>query len=242
MMHKKPGLLLLPNLLDEEGAAEAFLPASIFQAVPHIDGLIAESEKGGRKFLKRFTFPAPKTFRDVPIALLNEHTTGKELERLLSPLIKGECWGVVSDCGLLCLADPGAKLVQSARQLGIEMEAFVGPSAIIMALLLSGFSGQSFAFHGYLEREASKLKGQIQLLEKRAQQEKSTQIFIEAPYRNQKLLEYLLAVLQDKTRLCFACDLTMSSQEVFVKTVAAWKKATLPFLDKRPAVFLVDSP
>ena len=239
MIRKKIGLFLFPNLLDEEGSAEAFLPASIFQVVPQIDGLIAESEKGARRFLKRFNFPAPKTFRDIPIALLNEHTTDKELDSLLSPLIKGECWGVISDCGMPCLADPGAKLVQSARQLGIEMEAFAGPSAIIMALLLSGFSGQSFAFHGYLEREAAKLKSQIQLLEKRSQQEKMTQIFIEAPYRNQKLLEQIVNVLQDKTQLCVACDLTMPSQEVFVKTVAVWKKSNLPFLDKRPAVFLL---
>src|SRR3990172_12045953 len=106
MIRKKPGLLLLPNLLDEEGAAEAFLPASIFQAVPLIDGLIDESEKGARKFLKRFVFPAPKTFRDVPIALLNEHTTDKELDSLLFPLVKGGCWGGGSDFWLPFLLNP----------------------------------------------------------------------------------------------------------------------------------------
>src|SRR5437868_326772 len=105
----KGALLLLPNLLGEESSL--FLPSIVEQVVQNIDGLIAESEKGGRYFLRRFSFPEPKIFRDIPIRLLNEHTTEKEVKLLTEPLLKGERWGLISDCGLPCLADPGAKLV-----------------------------------------------------------------------------------------------------------------------------------
>jgi 16S rRNA (cytidine1402-2'-O)-methyltransferase len=234
-------ILLFPNVLDEAAKTEAFLPASVFQAVSQIDALIAESEKGGRYFLRRFSFPPPKTFRDIPLFLLNEHSTDQDIDLLLKTLGTGKCWGLVSDGGLPCVADPGAKLVQKARQMGIAIEAFTGPSAITQALLLSGLSGQAFAFHGYLEKEQGKLTAQIQTLEKRSKAEKSTQIFIEAPYRNEKLFEHLLRTLQEETLLCVASDLTAASQEVRTQPVRAWKKGSIPTLDKRPTVFLFSS-
>lgn len=229
-------LFLFPNLLSDEGDHRDFLPASVDRAVSTIDGLIAESEKGARAYLRRFSFSAPKTFRDIPIRLLNEHTRSEELVDLLSPLLKGETWGLISDCGLPCLADPGATLVKQAREKGIKIEAFVGPSSLILALMLSGLPAQRFAFHGYLDRDPRK---QISHLEKRAKEEKATQLFIEAPYRSQKLLEQLIATLSSSTMLCVAWDLTMPSQQVISQSVAKWKIGPTPILEKHPTVFLI---
>jgi 16S rRNA (cytidine1402-2'-O)-methyltransferase len=231
-------LLLLPNLLDPNASHQLFFPVSVDQAVATLDGIIAESEKAARHFLRRFSFPEPKTFREVPILLLNEHTKENELEALLEPLKRKERWGLISDAGLPCLADPGARLVLRCHALGIPVEAFIGPSSIVLALMLSGLSGQSFAFHGYLERETPLLMKQIGMLEERARKEKATQVCIEAPYRSGKLLETLVRTLKDDMLLCVAADLTLPSQQVIVQPVARWKKSPLPALDKTPAVFL----
>lgn len=241
MTPKKPTLLLLPNVLGEEAAHELFLPASVDRAVQTLDGLIAESPKGGRTFLRRFSFPPPKTFADIPIELLNEHTPEDQIDPLLQPILRGERWGLVSDAGLPCLADPGAKCVYRARELGIAIEAFVGPSAMTLALMLSGLSGQAFTFHGYLEREPSLRVKEIQALQVASLKKGSTQIFIEAPYRTPKMLETLLKTLSDATLLCVAWDLTLPTQGVICQPIRLWKKKALPLLDKKPAVFLVNA-
>ena len=229
-----PGkLFLLPNLLGEEAVLEDWLPSSVARAISGLDGLIAESEKGGRHYLRRFAFPAPKTFRDIPIVLLNEHT--KEIKELLAPMLQGQTWGIVSDCGLPCLADPGAALVFHAREAHVAIEAFVGPSSLILGLMLSGFPAQRFAFHGYLDRELK----QVAIIEKRSREDKSTQLFIETPYRTQKLLTQLLEKLHPKTQLCIAWDLTLPTQGVITQKVAEWKQKPLPALDKKAALFLI---
>lgn len=235
----KGKLLLLPNVLapEQEGVHE--LPIGLQQQVQDLDGMIAESEKGARYFMRRFTFSKGRTFRDIPIVLLNEHTPEEEIPQLLQPLLKGECWGLVSDCGLPCLADPGAKLVSHARRHAIEVQAFSGPSSIVLALMLSGLPAQSFAFHGYLEREPEKTAAQIRQLQKRSKEDKATQLFIETPYRNQKLFDCLLQNLMPTTLLCVAWDLTLPSQAVICQSVAEWKKSAPPSIHKKPAVFLI---
>ncbi len=224
-------LYLLSNVLGE-GSSKELLPQGMDAVVRSLQGLIAESEKGARVFLRLFGI------RELPCQLLNEHTKSQEMEALLAPLLKGETWGVISDAGLPCLADPGAHLVRHARRNKIPVRAFSGPSSITLALMLSGLSGQSFAFHGYLEREENVLHKQLRALEKRSAQEKETQIFIEAPYRNQKMLQHLLATLNEKTLLSVAWDLTLPSEHVRTESVASWRKHPLPDLHKKPAVFL----
>ncbi len=226
-------LLLFPNLLAEGTSPDQFLPKSLGEAVKTIEGLIAESEKGGRHFLRLFSV------RDLPIKTLSEHTKEKEIDDLLAPLLKGGRWGLVSDCGLPCLADPGARLVFRAKRQGIRVHAFVGPSSITLALMLSGLPAQKFTFHGYLEREEEKLKREIRMLEKRSQQERSTELFIEAPYRNQKMLKTLLDTLHPTTLLSVAWDLTLPTEAVITESVATWKKMTHPDIHKKPAIFLV---
>ncbi len=228
-------LLLFPNLLAEGILPDQVLPRSVGEAARTIEGLIAESEKGGAHFLRLFSIGK------LPIKILNEHTNDREVDELLIPLVQGKRWGLVSDCGLPCLADPGAKLVFRARKRGIIIQAFVGPSAITLALMLSGLPGQKFTFHGYLEREEETLKKQIRLLDRRSQQEQSTELFIEAPYRNQKLLRALLENLQGTTLLSIAWDLTLPSEGVITESVSTWRGKSLPDIHKKPAVFLFSS-
>ena len=223
-------LLLLPNVLDEALPHEPFLPNSVQGAVEQIQGLIVESEKAGRRFLRRFL--SHDRMAALPLKLLNEHTTS--LDELLAPLLQGQTWGLISDAGLPCIADPGSELVWLAQERGVEIETFVGPCSILMALQLSGFSGQRFSFHGYLPRELPDLEKKLHELEKQA----GAQIWIEAPYRSAKMLETLLRVLKPETRLCVAVNLTTPNQRVHSATVSKWRAHSFP-LAKEPAVFLL---
>lgn len=234
---EKPALLLFPNVLGEIKHHEVFLPESVAKAVSSIDGLIAESEKGGRRFLSRFE--TKQLNHMMPLALFNEQTPDSDIDFYLEPIREGQRWGFVSDGGLPCIADPGAKLVRRAKQLGIVVQAFVGPSSIIMALMLSGLSGQQFTFHGYLPKKEDERACAIKRLERNAKKEGYTQIFIEAPYRNKHTLETLLAELNPETVLSIAWDLTLPTQGVLTQKVELWKKSPLPNLDKKCAVFLI---
>lgn len=229
-------LLLLPNLLYKEGDHAHFFAASVDAAVSTLQGLIAESEKEARSYLKRFQFSEGRTFRDIPIALFNEHV--QEVDALLEPLQRGECWGLISDAGLPILADPGSPLVRRAAQLGIHVQAFAGPSSMILALLLSGLPAQRFAFHGYLPHAPTEA---LKRMETRSRTEQATQVFMETPYRNEKLFETLLQVLDERTVLSIACDLTAPSQYVETHSIKTWKKKSRPLLHKRPAVFVMNA-
>lgn len=229
-------LLLLPNLLDESMPYEPFLPASVKTAAASLQGLIAESEKAGRRYLRRFL--GHDEMARLPLRALNEHTANKELDELIAPMERGEVWGLVSDAGLPCLADPGAPLVAKARQKGIGVETFAGPCSIVFALQLSGFFGQKFSFHGYLPREIPELEQKLKELEKRSRSE--TQIWIEAPYRSAKILDAAKRILEPATQLCVAVNLTTPAERVVSQTIQKWKSD--PFsLQKEPAVFLLDS-
>lgn len=231
-----PGkLLLLPNVLDETLAPEPFLPASVGAAVASIQGLIAESEKSARRYLRKFL--SHDAMAKMPLKTLNEHTPAQELSELLKPILNGEIWGLISDAGLPCVADPGSDLVWLAHDKKIPVETLVGPSSIMMALQLSGFCGQRFCFHGYLPREIPELEQKIKELEKRSKNE--TQIWIEAPYRTAKILDVLKKILQPNTRLCIAVNLTTQTERVVSQTMAKWKNFSLS-LEKEPAVFLVN--
>lgn len=233
----KPVLLLLPNLLGDHRHHELFLPASVDKVMATIDGLICESEKAGRRYLGRFNTKKPAS--EIPISIYNEHTSDKDIDFVLEPIREGERWGFISDAGLPCIADPGSKLVQRARQSGIVIQAFVGPSSILLALMQSGLSGQRFTFHGYLKAdEAGRIKD-IKRLESLSQKESYTQIFMEAPYRNMHMLRSLINTLNDQTWLCVAWDLTMPSQAIVSEPVFRWKKMALPNLEKKPAIFLI---
>jgi 16S rRNA (cytidine1402-2'-O)-methyltransferase len=221
-------LLLLPNILSEESTHELFLPPIVKEKALQLKGIIAESEKEARRYLKQFV----PHFREIPIALLNEHTS--EIDLLLKPLLKGETWGLISDAGLPCIADPGHQLVAKARELKIQIQAFPGPSSLMLALMLSGLPAQRFSFHGYLSRDEGELKNQLKKLEK----EEMTHLFIEAPYRSEKMLNILIETLSDKTRLCVASKLTAPQEFVATHSIAKWKQLPKPQINKKPTIFL----
>lgn len=198
-----------------------------------LDGVIGESEKEVRRYLTRFV---PRdVWEKIKIQELNEHTNPKEIEHLLK---SGERWGLISDAGLPCIADPGAPLVALARRKQMEIEAVVGPCSLILALQLSGLEGQRFSFHGYLPRDAAELKAKLIELERVSKKERATQIFIEAPYRSPKLFQTLLETLQPKTLLCVAQNLTAVAQRVNTQSIADWRHSNTVF-EKGPAIFLL---
>ncbi|MBA3602718.1 MAG: SAM-dependent methyltransferase [Parachlamydiaceae bacterium] len=236
---KKAALLLLPNLLGEMRHHQPFLPASVDRAILEMDGLIAESASAGRRYLSRFETLKPTD--EMPIALYNEHSSDSDIDFLLEPLQKGERWGFLSDAGLPCIADPGSKLVRRARLLGINIQAFVGPSSILLSLMQSGLPAQKFFFHGYLDRDSTKRSAEIRRLEIQSKAEEATQIFIEAPYRNMHLMESLLQTLSEETTLCVAWELTTPDQGILSQTIKLWKKSPPPNLAKKNAIFLFHS-
>ena len=229
-------LYLLPNLLDDELSYEPFLPSSVAEAVRSLNGLIAESEKGARRYLRRFV--PHETMASMPMRLLNEHTPASEMSALLDPIERGERWGVLSDAGLPCLADPGAPLVRLAQERGCSVIAFPGPSSLILALQLSGLSGQRFAFHGYLPREVPALEQRLQQIEKRSMQDDATQIWIEAPYRSAKMAQIAIESLHPSCILCIALSITGQGQRIRTQRIEQWRRQ--PFhIEKEPAVFLL---
>lgn len=224
-------LHLLPNLLAEGVDARLFLPSSVDQAVLSLDGLIAESMPGGRRYLKHFKTKVP--IHQLPIALITE-----PVDFLLEPVLKGEQWGVVSDAGLPCLADPGSMLVRRAREKGLELKTYPGPSSLTMSLILSGLPGQRFTFHGYLPKEPAGRKEALIALQTRSKQDKATQIFIEAPYRNAHTFAACLQTLHAQTWLSLGMNLTSPSQIMDTKKIHQWQQAPLQ-LGKSPAIFLI---
>jgi 16S rRNA (cytidine1402-2'-O)-methyltransferase len=228
-------LFLLPNLLSEEGEQE-FFPKGVREAVLSLHGLIAESERGGRRYLRRFC--SHEQMAACPIKILNEHTRTQELDELLSPLKEGENWGLISDAGLPCIADPGAPLVLRAHQIGIPVSTFVGPSAPLLALQLSGLTGQRFAFHGYLPREPTMLAHKLKELEKRSRHDAATQLWIEAPYRSARCTQVAFEQLKPTTLFCIAVHLMSNQQRVSTQTIKQWRKAQFS-LEKEPAIFLL---
>jgi len=220
-------LYLLPNLLDDSLDHVPFLPPSVAEIIPELDGFIVESEKLGRKFIKRFI----QKIQEVPVRVLCEHTTPGEIDLLAAPMQKGEKWGLVSDAGLPVIADPGSRLIRRLHGLKIPVHTFPGPSSIIYALQLSGLSAQSFTFHGYLPRKPHEFERIVNTLP-----ERHTHICIEAPYRTDALQRALISHLPGNALLSVAWDLTLPTQGVCTQKVAIWRKKT-PTLGKVPAVF-----
>ena len=229
-------LFLIPTPLGEEVAFSKIFPDYNSEIVNSIDVFIAEDAKSARRFLKQSGFK--KSFDEITIHLLNEHSKDLDTRNYLDAALKGKNIGLLSDAGCPGIADPGASMVSMAHEKCIQVIPLIGPSSILLALISSGMNGQNFAFNGYLEREHHLLTKQLRELEKRVQQQNQTQLFIETPYRNTKMLETILQTCGNETRLCIACDVTLPTEYIKTRTIAAWKK-NLPDIHKRPAVFVL---
>ena len=228
-------LRCVPTPISGARTAGTDLPAPSLAALADTDYVIAEHAKSARAFLKQL--PLTRPLQSIEIVELNEHTREQAILPMLDPLMAGRDGVLVSEAGCPGVADPGARLVLAAHQAGIQVEPFIGPSALLLALMGSGLDGQRFAFAGYLPTDAAARRERLRELEQRSRRERETELFIETPYRNQVMLEALLAALQPSTWLCVAADLTGPHETLCTRRVAEWR-ASPPRLHKVPTVFL----
>jgi 16S rRNA (cytidine1402-2'-O)-methyltransferase len=230
-----PILYLIPVTLGET-AHERVLPPYNREVLLSLKHFIVEDVRTARRFLKKVE---PSVVIDeLSFTELNEHTLPADVAGMLAPMAAGESVGVMSEAGCPAIADPGADVVAIAQRRGYRVVPLVGPSAILMALMASGFNGQSFAFHGYLPVDASRRAASVKAYEARAYSEDETQIFIETPYRNHRLLEDFVRVCRPSTRLCVACNITCEDEFICTRPVREWAK-DVPDMKKKPAVFLM---
>lgn len=214
------------------------LPSANLSLLNGCRTFIVEELRTARRFLKKAGYVHP--IGEATFFVLNEHTSPVETGAFLDAIERGEDIGLLSEAGLPCVADPGAVAVGMAQQRGIEVIPLVGPSSLMLALMGSGLGGQRFAFVGYLPVERTQRANALRQLESRALHEHQTQLFIEAPYRNDQMLDTLVATLRPPTRLCVACDLTLPTQQIRTATIAQWKRLRPQWhLHKRNTVFLI---
>lgn len=233
----KGKLYLIPTTLGDVPPLEV-LPISIKRAIESIDHYVVENEKTARHFIKKVN--PRKSQPSLQLFALNKFTEVAEIPQFLEPCLAGNDMGILSEAGCPGIADPGAAVVKLAHQKHILVVPLVGPSSIVLALMASGLNGQNFAFNGYLPIDSSERKKEIKRLEKKSKDENQSQLFIETPYRNNKLLEELQRSLHTSTYICVACDLTLNTEYIRTKMVSDWKNENVD-LHKRPAIFIIQS-
>lgn len=228
-------LYLIPVPLAEQASAKSFTPYLV-ETINQIDEYIVENSKTARKFLKEAGLKTPQN--ELIIHDYGKHNRDGDTRDFFKGLLAGKNVGLMSEAGCPGVADPGADIVALAHEKGIRVIPLVGPSSILLALMASGFSGQSFAFHGYLPIDKVQRANKIRELESIAERHHQTQLFIETPFRNNTMLEEILRSCKAETRLCIACDLTAETEFVQTKRIREWK-LKVPDLHKRPAIFLL---
>lgn len=235
MNTKMSTLYLIPTSLGDCNF-DTILPAKNTSVLTDLRYFIVEDLRTARRFLKKSNQSIE--IDNLTFFILNQHTTPEEISDFLKPMFAGNDMGVLSEAGCPAIADPGADVVAIAQQHDFKVVPMVGPSSILLSLMASGFNGQSFAFVGYLPIQPDERSKALKKLESRVYSENQSQIFIETPYRNMKMLEEILKSCQPNTRLCIAVDITMDSEFIKTKTIKEWK-TRLPDLNKRPCIFLL---
>ena len=229
-------LFLIPAYLSEESPVHYFAP-SIKEYILKTDYFFVENEKTARKVIKFF---APeKKQSELKLFLLDKYSESSDLKEAQKLMKSGQDFGLLSEAGLPCIADPGNLMVKWSHENNIKVIPINGPSSIILALISSGFNGQEFTFHGYLPIDREQKKKQIIFLENQVQKSGYSQIFMETPYRNNQLFENLIKFLNPNTKLCIAANINHPTEE-FIKTqkISDWKNKK-PELHKIPAVFVL---
>ena len=228
-------LYLIPTTLGDNDPLEV-LPASVQHQVKRLNTFIVENEKTARRAIKKL---APsKSQPSLKLFLLNKHTDPADIPGFLSPCKEGTDVGLLSEAGCPGVADPGAEIVKIAHRERIQVVPMVGPSSILLAMMGSGMNGQNFTFNGYLPIDKVARKNEIKSLERLSQEKKQAQLFIETPYRNNKMLEDLVQNLHPATRVCIACDLTLSTEFIVTRPISEWAKTKVD-LHKRPTIFIL---
>lgn len=227
-------LFLVPSLLNYD--VPEIIPPAVTNAINLADDFIVENEKSARHFLK--IAGLKKSFQSLSFIVLNEHTDKKDISKFITPLTLGKNIVVLSEAGCPAIADPGSEIVRLAHEKNILVKPIGGMSSIFLALMASGLNGQQFTFHGYFPKDRNDRIRKIKECEQNAWKNNYTHIFIEAPHRNNHLLEDLLNECQPVTLLCIASALTSEKEFVKTKNISAWEK-TIPDLHKIPTVFLL---
>ena len=234
----KGKLYLIPCTLGESPADKNF-PSYNSKLIGQLSYFIVENERTARRFLKKLL---PSINIDsLTFFVLNKRTDSQDLSIYLQPTEAGHSIGLLSEAGCPAVADPGSEIVKIPHQKEIDVIPLIGPSSILLAQMSSGFNGQKFAFHGYLPIDNVDRIKEIKLLESESKAKNQSQIFIETPFRNNKLLESLKQSLSPNTQLCIACDLTLDTEFIKTKSILEWKKQNID-LNKRPCIFIIYVP
>ena len=228
-------LFLIPTTLGDNEPLEV-LPISIKKVIEKLHVYIVENEKSARRFIKKVN--AKKQQSTLEIYHLNKFTSPEELPRFLEPCLQGKDVGLLSEAGCPGIADPGADVIRIAHQKNIRVVPLVGPSSILLAMMSSGMNGQSFTFNGYLPIDKSERRNELRRLERLSFEKNQSQIFIETPYRNNKMLEDICSTLDINSDVCIASDITLTTEFIKTKSVIEWKKQTID-LHKRPTIFII---
>jgi len=236
---EKGTLYLIPNTLGKTPENNT-IPEFVLNVIRRLEVLIVENVQTAARYLQWVGDTVPEY--EIEFLLLNKKTPAHEIASFLDPLKKGKDAGLLSEAGCPVVADPGSQLVKMAHAQNIKVSPLVGPSSILLALMGSGFNGQQFCFHGYLPIEQQQRRKAIQQLEQRARKDQSTQIFMEAPHRNDAVVQDVISYCQPDTRFCSATNLTLPDEQIISKRIADWKGESLPSLHKEPTIFLLANP
>lgn len=232
---KKGIIYMLPTLLGGE-QAEDVIPAEVIKQTTELRCFIVENIKTARRYLRKLDREFP--IDDSRFFILNRKTDPSELRKFVQPAIKGENIGILSEAGCPGVADPGAGVVAVAHSNGIHVKPLVGPSSILMALMGSGFSGQEFAFHGYLPKERKDRIRRLRDFEADTRRTGMTHLFMDTPFRNMNVLEDLLNELNDVTMLSIASNITMGDENIQTMSVLDWREKAYD-LSKKPTIFSI---
>ncbi len=226
---------IIPNVISEN-TQEEVIPAQVKNAILACDFFLVENVRTARRYISSLKLGL--VIDDLRFETLDKNTSFEDCIDLIQPILEGENAGIISESGCPGIADPGARLVHMAHQFNIKCIPIVGPSSILMALMASGFNGQSFAFHGYLPIDKKDRQQRIKGLEKESKEKDQTQIFMDTPYRNEQLLVDILKVARKDTFLCIARDITGEKELVITKSIGKWKAGDIA-LNKVPTIFLL---
>lgn len=232
----KGKLFLIPTTLGESNPLDV-LPISVKNIIEGTNHFIVENEKSARRFIK--TICPEKIQSKLNLYPLGKHTSETETLNYLNICEKGINIGLLSEAGVPAIADPGSVIVALAHQNNIQVKPLVGPSSILLAMMSSGFNGQNFAFNGYLPIDAKERKNTLKNLERISKDKNQSQIFIETPYRNEKMFQSLLQFLHPNTKLCIATDISLQNEFIKTLSIADWKKTKNLNLQKRPTIFIL---
>lgn len=228
-------LFLIPTGLGDGPLLEV-LPLSVKKKVEELDHFIVENEKTARHFIKKLVPSKPQP--SLKFEVINKFTEEADLPLFLDPCNKGTDMGLMSEAGCPGIADPGANIVQIAHRKGIRVIPLVGPSSITLSMMASGLNGQNFSFNGYLPIDKQKRKSTIKNLERLSFEQNQAQIFIETPYRNNRLLEDLKKILNPSTKLCIAKEITLPTEYIKTKNIKEWMNVSID-LHKKPTIFIL---